>query len=257
MMHSPPGPRAQRRNDSSSRGGCESSHESARSASAGVRSSADKPIAPVAATPTVPVSVIIPTFNEEQSIGTCLSTLVAQDYPFDQLEIIVVDGMSTDATCAKIERFMRRYPNIRLVRNPSGATAVAMNIGIRLARGEVIVRMDGHAEPPRSHISTSVRYLLTGRYDNVGSLADTIGVGYWGQRIAIALSSPFGVGNANYRVTVKNLDGEPGWLGAFWKHTLVNVGCYDESFHCNEDDELNYRMRDRGARLCTFQPISR
>ena len=202
-------------------------------------------------TAAVPVSVIIPTLNEEGFISKCLIALVNDDYPHHQLEIIVVDGMSTDATCEVVRGFIGRYPNIRLAQNPSGTTAAAMNIGIRLARGDVIVRLDAHAEAPRGHISNAVRYLRSGRFEMVGCLAETVGVGYWGERIAIALSSRFGVGNASYRVKKADVYGEPGWLGVFWKQTLVDVGYYDESFLCNEDDELSYRMRYLGLRCCT------
>ena len=159
--------------------------------------------------------------------------------------------MSTDATCNIVERYMQSNPNIRLTNNVSRTTSSALNIGIQLARGEVIVRMDGHAEAPPNYISKSVNCLVKKKTDVVGCHMETVGRGYSGQRIAIALSSPFGVGNASYRVSNAELYDEPGWLGTFWRKSILNVGGYDEFYQSNEDCELSYRMLYKGYALYT------
>lgn len=202
------------------------------------------------------VSVIIPTYNEEKFIDKCLGSILNQDYPEDKFEIIVVDGMSTDATCTIVERYMQSYPNIRLTHNESRFTSTAMNIGIHLACSEVIMRMDGHAEAPPNYISKSVDCLVNKKTDVVACLMETTGGGYWGQRIAIALSSPFGVGNARYRISNAELHGEPGWLGTFWRNSLLSIGGYDEFYKCNEDCELSYRMLYKGYSLYTPSGVS-
>jgi glycosyltransferase involved in cell wall biosynthesis/nitroreductase len=202
------------------------------------------------------VSVIIPTYNEEKFISKCLSSILNQDYPKEKFEIIVVDGMSTDATCKIVERYMQFHSNIRLTQNESRFTSTAMNIGIHLASSQVIMRMDGHAEAPRNYISQSVDCLVNKKTDAVGCLMETIGGGYWGQRIALALSSPFGVGNARYRVSNVELHGEPGWLGTFWRNSLLNLGGYNEFYQCNEDCELSYRMLFKGYSLYTPSNVS-
>jgi len=204
----------------------------------------------------VDVSVIIPTYNEENFIAQCLRSICDQDYPTERLEIIVVDGMSTDATCTIVKSYMQSHSNIRLTQNESKSTSTAMNIGIQLSRSDVIIRLDGHAEAPPNYVSKSVHNLIIKKTDFVGCLMETIGWGYWGRRIAVALSSPFGVGNAHYRIGKKELRDEPGWLGTFWRTSLVNLGGYDESYKCNEDCELTYRMLDKGYSLYTPSDLS-
>lgn len=202
------------------------------------------------------VSVIIPTYNEEKHIAQCLNSICYQDYPTEKLEIIVVDGMSTDATCAIVKSYMESHSNIRLTQNEFKSTSTAMNIGIHLSCSDVIIRLDGHAEAPPNYVSKSVDNLINKKTDFVGCLMETIGWGYWGKRIAIALSSQFGVGNAHYRTSNKELCDEPGWLGTFWRNSLLTLGGYDETYKCNEDCELTYRMLDKGYSLYTPSDLS-
>jgi glycosyltransferase involved in cell wall biosynthesis len=102
------------------------------------------------------VSVIIPARNEGEYIERCLASLIAQDYPVDRLEILFVDGMSTDATRAIVADYCRRYQHLRLLENPRRVVPAALNIGLRAARGEIIVRVDGHCLLAPDYISRCV-----------------------------------------------------------------------------------------------------
>jgi chlorobactene glucosyltransferase len=64
------------------------------------------------------ISVIIPARDEEANIGTCLRSLLAQDYPDDRLDVVVVDDHSADRTAAIVEDMARTHPRIRLIRSP-------------------------------------------------------------------------------------------------------------------------------------------
>src|SRR5215467_2887655 len=105
------------------------------------------------------VSVIVPVRNEEAHVRACLQSLLAQNYPDTDYEIIVVDGRSSDLTLEIVKEFCRQSPRVRNLDNPAGIVPVSMNIGIRAASGEVIVRADGHATYPPNYISDCVRYL--------------------------------------------------------------------------------------------------
>jgi glycosyltransferase involved in cell wall biosynthesis len=187
-------------------------------------------------------------FNEERHITQCLESLLQQDYPGDRYEILVIDGNSSDASPALVAQMCTLYSQIRILKNPGRMTAMALNIGIRQARGEIIVRMDAHALAPSNYVSRCVKYLCEDRGDHVGGIMQSVGHGYWGQNIAVATSSPFGVGNSKHRHSrIEGCD-EAGWLGAFWKRTLLAIGGYDELMECNEDDDLSYRLHKEGKR---------
>ena len=195
------------------------------------------------------VSVIVPVLNEERHVKACVDCLLAQDYPADSYEIILIDGGSTDATVSVASELSRREPRIVLLNNPARTTASSLNVGLRHARGEAIVRMDAHALAARSYVSTCVNLLLNGKADIVGGLITPVGQGCWGESIALAVSCAFGVGNSKYRCSDTGGDDEAGWPGALWKDTLLAVGGYDERLECNEDDDLTYRLLKSGARV--------
>jgi len=90
------------------------------------------------------VSIIIPCRNEEKYIGKCLDSIIAQDYPKDKVEILILDGRSTDRTREIVKKYAQKYPFMRLLDNPRKVQTTALNIGIKEARGEIIIRMDAH-----------------------------------------------------------------------------------------------------------------
>ena len=91
------------------------------------------------------VSVILPVRNEEKFIVDCTRSIFAQDYPREKMEVIFVDGCSTDRTVALLEELQKEYPQIRILHNPNKTVPYAMNIGIRACKGPYIVRLDAHA----------------------------------------------------------------------------------------------------------------
>ena len=150
------------------------------------------------------VSVVIPCRNESRFIGPCLDSILSGDFPHGQLEIIVVDGESTDDTRAVIEDYVRRFPFIHLLSNPERVTPYAMNIGIRYSQGEFIARMDAHSDIAPDYLIRCLEASRETGADNVGGVwrilpRDDTPVGH---SIAIALSHPFGTGNAHYKIGV-------------------------------------------------------
>ena len=114
------------------------------------------------------LSVICPIFNEEKYIGQCIESIIKQDYPKEDLEVLFVDGMSTDNTREIVEQYSALYPYIRLIDNPKRIVPPAMNIGIKASKGEIIIRIDAHAFFPCNYFSQLIHYITLLKADNVG-----------------------------------------------------------------------------------------
>lgn len=196
------------------------------------------------------ISVVMPIYNEEKYMKNCIESLLLQDYPKNLMEWIFVDGMSSDNTVELIKKYKERYPEmIKIMANPNKTVPYAMNIGIKEAKGKYIVRLDAHADYSKDYISKCVYYLETTDADNVGGVAETKSKGFVGNAIAKMLSSRFGVGNSDFRT-----NGESGYVdtvpfGAFRKEVFEKWGGYDERLTRNQDNEMNYRIRNNGGKV--------
>ena len=138
------------------------------------------------------VSVILPTRNEEKYIAQCLDSIMAQDYPMAKVEILVVDGMSTDGTRKILAEYAVKYRRMKIIDNPERIVPRALNIGIRHTQGEYIMRVDAHTIYATDYISSCIRWLRKTNAENIGGVITTKGEGYIGKANAAALSSPFG-----------------------------------------------------------------
>jgi succinoglycan biosynthesis protein ExoA len=196
------------------------------------------------------VSVIIPVRNEEGFIGPCLQALAQQDYPREAFEVIVLDGESSDGTLREAERVAQEMgvPDFFLT-NRKRTTASGLNLGISIARGSVIIRVDGHTLVDPHFISASVRALQASGADAVGGPIRTVGRGPVGQAIALAMSSPFGVGDAAFRHSQQEQWTDTVPFAAYRRSVFELIGTFDEDIVGGEDDEFNYRLRDAGGRI--------
>ena len=205
------------------------------------------------------VSVICPCYNEESSIVACVESMLQQDFALDSMELLFVDGNSTDNTRNLLESFAAQYPQIRILNNPHRTAPFAMNIGIREAKGEFIVRIDAHSYFPVNYISSLIQAMRTlPNAANVGGVCRTIPAGPTARCIAIseAMSHPFGVGNSMFRIgvkKVKKVDTVP--FGCFYKSQLEQIGMYDEELTRNQDDELNARIIQQGGYIYLIPTI--
>lgn len=195
------------------------------------------------------VSIILPVRNEEKFIVDCTKSIFAQDYPRDKMEVIFVDGCSTDKTVEMLEKLQLEFPQIVILHNPNKTVPYAMNIGIRACKGPYIVRLDAHAWYGPDYVSLSVRTLMEKDCDNAGGVFVTHGRGFMGEAIAGALCTPFGVGNAAYRLEIRDgyVDTVP--FGSFKKELFDRIGLYDERLTRNQDNELNFRIRKNGGKI--------
>lgn len=198
----------------------------------------------------IKVSVVIPARNEEKFIHALLDSVLANDYPQKDLEILIVDGMSTDRTREIVREYGKRYPFIRLLENPRCIIPAALNVGIKDARGEIIVRMDAHTTYAPDYIRLAVHALETTGAAMIGGIQRPTGSTLTTQAIAAATSSPFGMGNSYY-----HYGNEMRWvedsvyLGTWYRRTLMQLGGFNETWLINEDSELNERLRASGGRI--------
>lgn len=219
------------------------------------------------------VSVVIPARNEEKFIGGCLKSLVEEqtDYPKEGVEILVVDGGSQDKTRKIVNEYIQKYPNIRLLMNEKKFTPFGLNIGIKEANGEIIIRADAHTQYPNGYIGQCVFYLTNGykreKVDNVGgvvtvpSLQDisTIVDGKMNQikarAIAISMSHPFGAAS-RFRIGSK----EPIFVdtvfgGCFKKEIFKEIGLFNENLKRSQDLEFNLRLQRAGKKILLIPQI--
>jgi len=196
------------------------------------------------------VTIILPIRNEGGFIARSLGAVLGQDYPAARIEVLVADGMSTDGTRAVVADLARTHPNVRLLDNPGKIVSTGLNRALPLARGDVIIRVDGHCEIAPDYVRRCVAHLLADGVDGVGGPIETVADTPAGATIALAMGSPFGVGGAAFRtIRDRALEVDTIAFPAYTRHAVELAGLYDEEQVRNQDDEYNYRLRARGARL--------
>jgi succinoglycan biosynthesis protein ExoA len=195
------------------------------------------------------VSVVIPVRNEAGSIGRCLDSVLGQDYPADQFEVLVVDGRSDDETPGIIGEYAARDRRVRMLDNPAQTRAPALNLGVTQARGEVIVRVDGHCWLAPDYLRQSVLTLRASGADTVGGPMRPLGETRVGQTVGLAMTSRFGVGDARFHYSRRPEFVDTVYLGAYRRQTLARAGPFDPAVEPNEDYEVNWRIRASGGRV--------
>jgi cellulose synthase/poly-beta-1,6-N-acetylglucosamine synthase-like glycosyltransferase len=174
------------------------------------------------------VSVIIPCYNEEDSITDLLIAIYEQSFPRDEIEVIISDGMSTDATREKIANFANEFPDLQLtvIDNRKKTIPSGLNQAIQAAKGEYIIRLDAHSNPHPDYITRSIKALEGGLGDNVGGVISiqAASQGWISQSIAIAAGHPLGVGDARYRIGSEPGEVETVAFGAFRSELIDKIG---------------------------------
>ncbi len=194
------------------------------------------------------VSIVIPMRNEAPTIGALLDGVLAQDYPADRLEVLVVDGASDDGSAATVEAYARRDPRVRLLHNPRRIVPTALNLAIRAARGAVICRIDAHTRVASDYVRNGIEVLERTGADNVGGPMHAVGGGWFGDAVAAATASRFGIGSY-FHFGTEEREVDTVYLGMWPRRVFERVGLFDEEFVRNQDDEFNYRLRKAGGRV--------
>ena len=201
------------------------------------------------------VTIAMPCRDEEAYIERCVRSVLAQDYPADRMEVLVADGMSMDATREILLRLVAEDPRIRVVDNAARIQAAGLNECIRRARGEVIVRMDVHADYAPDYVRKCVEVLERTGADNVGGAQRPAARTFFQRCVAAALASPLGIGGASYRDPDREGFVDTVWSGAFRRRVFETVGLFDPAAITNEDAELNQRIIEEGGRVFLSRDI--
>jgi succinoglycan biosynthesis protein ExoA len=195
------------------------------------------------------VSVVIPAVNEEHTIGRALEPLLA-DPLGDAIEVIVAVGPSRDRTRDVVLELARRDWRVRLVDNPGRTTPEGLNAAIRASHGDIIARMDAHAEPEAGYLGSCLAVLNSSGAWNVGGRIRKIGTTRAARAAAAATSSPFGIGGGNrFHLLAEAGDVDTLWPGFWPRWVFERVGLFDPEMVQNQDDEFNQRILDGGGRI--------
>lgn len=199
------------------------------------------------------VTVIVPCYNEQETIGLLLQAIYSQSYPHSEMEVVIADGVSTDQTRQQIQNFQQQHQDlvVRVVENVKRTIPSGLNAAIRAAQGQIIIRLDAHSIPYPDYIAKCYAALQTGCGDNVGGVWEILpGSQSWlAKSIAVAAALPLGAGDARYRIggLAQAVDTVP--FGAFYRSLVEKIGYFDETLLTNEDYEFNVRIRRSGGKV--------
>ena len=209
------------------------------------------------------VTTMIVVRNEEKYIRTAILSFLNQEYPKDRMELIIVDGMSTDNTLQVAKDTVQEYTaangpvEVRYLENPKMNLAAGWNLGIQAAKGEYVVRIDAHAQADSQMIAKCVEILRT--HEAVACAGGRIvaqPLTDGGRVISYVQSSPFGVGNAKFRYA-----NESGYVatvayGVYRKSIFEKAGLFNEEFQRNQDNDMHGRIKACGGKFYLDASIS-
>ena len=195
------------------------------------------------------VTVIMPIRNEAAFIERSLGAVLAQDYPADLLEVLVVDGMSDDGTRDIVTQMLADRPNSSLLDNVRRIVPTAINVGLDQAEGDVIVRVDGHTIIAPDYARRCLEALDASGAECVGGPMRAVGETPFGEAVALATSHPFGVGGSRFHYAAEPMEADTAYMGAWPCEVFERVGRFDEEMVRNQDDEFSYRLRAAGGRI--------
>lgn len=194
------------------------------------------------------VSVLMPVRNEAASIEGAVQAALAQTHLPDQ--VLVIDGRSTDGTQDRVRSIAAGDSRVRVLDNPAGGISAGLNVGLAQARTEFVARMDGHATVNREYVELGVRRLRENpEVAGVGGRRIGVARTSTGRAIALALSSPFGVGDSinHYGREVQHTDHAS--FGVYRTRAAVEVRGWDEDLLVNEDVDFDLRLLRAGHRI--------
>jgi succinoglycan biosynthesis protein ExoA len=203
------------------------------------------------------VSLLVAMRNEAARIEECVHSILNQDYPQEKIEVFILDGQSDDNSRKIVEKAIDGKRNCHLIENPKRIQSAAWNLGVQLSHGDVIAIVSGHSKLSSNYVSKAIETLLRTNADLVGGTVRATSSEYIGETIALATSSPFGVGNANFRYTEEERETDTVFMGFCWRAAYEKIGGFDEELVRNQDDEFSYRLRKAGGRIiCNPKIIS-
>ncbi len=197
----------------------------------------------------VSVSVILAVRNEAKFIRKTLDAILAQTYPKQNMEIFISDGLSDDGTREILEEYAKKDSRITILRNPGRIVSSGLNLAIQKSTGEILVRVDGHTTIEPDYVEKCVSEILESGADSVGGKMRAVGGSPFSEAVALATSTPLGVGNSRFHYSDQKEWVDTVYLGAWPKDVFQRMGLFDETLVRNQDDEFHYRIREKGGKI--------
>ena len=197
----------------------------------------------------VSVTIIVACRNEIRHVRNFLNSVTQQNTTDIDLEILIADGMSADGTREILEEYQGKCAILRVIENPKKIVSTGLNLAIREARGEIIVRMDAHMEYAPNYVRTCVQVIKETNAENVGGPALTRAEGYMAKAIACGFHSKFASGGARFHDPSYEGYVDTVTYGCWKKATLLRLGLFDEQIYRSQDNELNMRIVSSGGRI--------
>jgi glycosyltransferase involved in cell wall biosynthesis len=197
-------------------------------------------------------SILVPCRNEENYIGLFLESILNQSFDLNKAEVILIDGLSEDRTVEIARSYNNQFAHFQIIQNENKTVPYALNKGIHMARGEYIIRLDAHTTYPKNYLETVLYWKKKLQAGNIGCVLESKGRSSWGEAIANAMCSPYGVGGSSFRVLQRDfepfeVDTVP--FGVFSKSLLKQIGYFDPRFTRHQDYEMNWRIRKNGEKI--------
>jgi glycosyltransferase involved in cell wall biosynthesis len=206
------------------------------------------------------LSLCVVAYNEERYLPGLFRDILEQSYPHKKIEVLLVDSMSADGTRACMEQFMEQYRqeflDVRILSNPGQILACGWNEALVEFSTEAIVRIDAHSHIPPEFVENNVRNLESGESVSGGIRPtvvekDTI----WGHTLLQAEESMFGSSISPFRRNGEHVYVKSLFHGMYRREVFETVGGYREDLFRTEDNEIHYRIRKHGFRLCMSPEI--
>jgi succinoglycan biosynthesis protein ExoA len=187
------------------------------------------------------VSVIMPVRNEERTVTAAVVSVLEQT--FQDMEVLVIDGQSDDATVSAVERMVAQDSRVRILDNPGRTIPSGLNVGLANVNGEFLVRVDAHARISPTYVELGLAALGSApKVAAVGGRRIGVAATPTGRAIALALSSPFGVGDSinHYATSMQATDHAS--FGMYRTGAVRSVSGWDPSLIVNEDVDIDHRL---------------
>jgi len=195
------------------------------------------------------ISFVMPVLNEQAHLRSAVSSIFEQKgLDISQIEVILAIGPSTDMTKEVAESLKAEYPVV-IVSNPTGKTPAGLNLAIKAAKNEVIVRVDAHSQLSPDYTKVALEVLNSTGAANVGGVMKAVGLSPFQQAVAFAYGSRFGLGGGSYHVGGSAGPSDSVYLGVFRREILEKLGGFNEKMHRGQDWELNLRIRESGEQV--------
>ena len=208
------------------------------------------------------VSLCVIAYNEEKVAGELLAQVKAQTYPHNKTEIVLVDSKSDDATKQIFLDFAEDnkngYIDVKVLSNQNRSQAAGWNKAVSSASGEIIIRVDAHAEIPPDFISENVKLIKSGEYVCGGARPNKINDPTpFKEMLFLAENSMFGSSFAGYRrKTAEDKKYVSSvFHGAYRREVFEKVGGFNEDLGRTEDNEFHFRVRQAGYKICQGNKI--